>query len=157
MQSSVQSQPAAPENLDEVELHHSLKVQTVEQGEKVESEAKLGTEPGHERIPEPEQQQDLISQDTKGEKGNYQMDSEQKEQETEEQRTQEPPFTVFSVREKRFIVIIASLAALFSPLSANIYYPALNTLSADLHVSLSKINLTITTYLVCYPDPMPGS
>lgn len=43
---------------------------------------------------------------------------------------------------------MASLAALFSPLSANIYYPALNTLSEDLHESLSNINLTITTYLV---------
>ncbi|KAL8832096.1 MAG: hypothetical protein Q9191_000475 [Dirinaria sp. TL-2023a] len=60
----------------------------------------------------------------------------------------EPPFSIFSARESNFIVAIASLAALFSPLTANIYYPALNTLSTDLHVSLSKINLTITTYLV---------
>ncbi len=66
----------------------------------------------------------------------------------QEQQPPEPPFSIFSPSERGFIVMLASLAALFSPLSANIYYPALNTLSEDLHVSLSKINLTITTYLV---------
>ena len=66
----------------------------------------------------------------------------------QEQVVPEPPFSIFSPGEKRFVVVIASLAALFSPLSANIYFPALNTLSEDLHESLSKINLTITTYLV---------
>ena len=66
----------------------------------------------------------------------------------EEQQPPEPPFYIFTSNERRFIVVMASLAALFSPLSANIYYPALNTLSEELHQSLSKINLTITTYLV---------
>ena len=67
---------------------------------------------------------------------------------SQEQQPPEPPFSIFTSRERNFVVIMASLAALFSPLSANIYYPALNTLSEDLHESLSKINLTITTYLV---------
>lgn len=66
----------------------------------------------------------------------------------EEQQPREPPFSIFTSSERRFIVVIASLAALFSPLSANIYYPALNTLSEELHESVTKINLTITTYLV---------
>ena len=60
----------------------------------------------------------------------------------------EPPFSIFSRSEKTFIVVIASLAALFSPLSANIYYPALNVLAKDLNVSNSLINLTVTSYLV---------
>lgn len=60
----------------------------------------------------------------------------------------EPPYSIFSRGQKNFVVVIASLAALFSPLTDNIYYPALNTLSEDLHESLSNINLTITTYLV---------
>ena len=60
----------------------------------------------------------------------------------------EPPFSVFSRGEKTFLVVMASLAALFSPLSANIYYPALNVLATDLNVSNSLINLTITSYLV---------
>lgn len=60
----------------------------------------------------------------------------------------EEPYSVYSINEKRFIVALASIAALFSPLSANIYYSALLTLSDDLHVSLTLINLTITSYLV---------
>lgn len=60
----------------------------------------------------------------------------------------EPPFSIFSRREKTFIVVMASLAALFSPLSANIYYPALNVLAKDLNVSNTLINLTVTSYLV---------
>ncbi|RFU29929.1 hypothetical protein B7463_g6405, partial [Scytalidium lignicola] len=59
-----------------------------------------------------------------------------------------PPYTVFTHREKIILVTIASLAAFFSPVTANIYYPAINQLSVDLHVSTSLINLTITTYLI---------
>ena len=152
----MQSLPTAPESSDEVELHHLPKAQDVEHGGKGKAAAKPESEPEHYQIPVSVQQQDLDLQDTEGEKADSRTESEQQEQETEEQPTQEPPFSVFSIREKRFIVIIASLAALFSPLSANIYYPALNTLSTDLHVSLSKINLTITTYLVCYLSPKPA-
>lgn len=61
----------------------------------------------------------------------------------------EPPYSIFTIGQKRFIVVMASLAALFSPLSANIYYPDLTTLATDLHVSNSLINLTVTSYLVC--------
>jgi hypothetical protein len=60
----------------------------------------------------------------------------------------EPSFSIYSSREKKFIVLMASMAALLSPLSANIYYPALNILAAELSVSLTLINLTITAYLV---------
>ncbi|KAL4771551.1 citrate synthase [Aspergillus nidulans var. acristatus] len=60
--------------------------------------------------------------------------------------TSNTPFTPF---QKRLIILTASLASTFSPLSSNIYYPALNALAADLHVSPSQINLTITTYMIC--------
>ena len=66
----------------------------------------------------------------------------------------EPPFSIFSRSEKTFVIIMASLAALFSPLSANIYYPALTVLAKDLNVSDTLTNLTITSYLVC-PFPPP--
>jgi hypothetical protein len=59
-----------------------------------------------------------------------------------------PPFSIYSSRDKKFIVLMASLAALLSPLSANIYYPAMNVLADELNVSLTLINLTITAYLV---------
>jgi hypothetical protein len=64
----------------------------------------------------------------------------------------EPPFSIYSPKEKKFIVLMASLAALLSPLSANIYYPAMNTLADELSVSLTLINLTITAYLVSSTD-----
>ncbi|PWY89072.1 citrate synthase [Aspergillus heteromorphus CBS 117.55] len=59
------------------------------------------------------------------------------------------PYSVFTTNQKRLIILTAALASSFSPLSANIYYPALNSLAADLHVSNSQINLTITTYMLC--------
>lgn len=58
--------------------------------------------------------------------------------------------SVFSPKQKTVIVILASIAAFFSPLSANIYFPALNTIAHDLNVSNSRINLTVTTYLVFF-------
>lgn len=59
-----------------------------------------------------------------------------------------PPFSVFSRQQKRFIVVMASWAGFFSPVSGNIYFPALNSLSRDLNVSISLINLTLTSYMI---------
>ncbi|OJJ04350.1 hypothetical protein ASPVEDRAFT_196671 [Aspergillus versicolor CBS 583.65] len=55
----------------------------------------------------------------------------------------------FTPSQKRLIILAASLASAFSPLSSNIYYPALNSLASDLNVTPSQINLTITTYMIC--------
>lgn len=57
-------------------------------------------------------------------------------------------FSVFTTNQKRLIVLTASLAGFFSPLSGSIYYPALNTIAEDLGVSSSKANLTVTTYMI---------
>ncbi len=43
---------------------------------------------------------------------------------------------------------MASWAGFFSPVSGQIYFPALNPLARDLHVSASLINLTLTSYMV---------
>lgn len=95
-----------------------------------------------------EKKQESDSNKVDKDKADGQREPDDSSQELEAQQPPEPPFSILSPGEKRFVIVIASLAALFSPLSANIYYPALNTLSEDLHESLSKINLTITTYLV---------
>lgn len=58
-------------------------------------------------------------------------------------------YSIFTVREKRILIALAALAALFSPLSANIYYAATTTLARDLNTSIDLINLTVTCYLVC--------
>lgn len=61
-------------------------------------------------------------------------------------------YSSFTTWEKRFIVFTATIAAMFSPFTAQIYFPALNTLAKDLHVTNAKINLTITTYMVFSPS-----
>ncbi|TVY86898.1 Itaconate transport protein, partial [Lachnellula willkommii] len=58
------------------------------------------------------------------------------------------PYSSYTLWEKRFIVLTATMGGFFSPFTAQIYFPALNTLAKDLHVSSSKINLTITTYMI---------
>ena len=65
------------------------------------------------------------------------------------------PYTVFSQRQKLFIVLAATFASTFSPLSANIYYPALNAIGEELDISDSLLNLTITSYMVCLCNLLP--
>ncbi|KAF2201545.1 MFS general substrate transporter [Delitschia confertaspora ATCC 74209] len=62
--------------------------------------------------------------------------------------TNSPPYSVFSHRKKLFIVFMAAFGGFFSPLSANIYFPALETLSREFHVSDTLMNLTLTSYLI---------
>lgn len=57
-------------------------------------------------------------------------------------------YSVFTVPQKKTIVVSAALGAAFSPMSTTIYLPALNEIAGDLNVSSSKINLTVTTFLV---------
>jgi multidrug resistance protein len=59
-----------------------------------------------------------------------------------------PVYSAFSTWKKRYIVIMVTWAAFISPTSANIYFPALNPLQADLGVSTTLINLTLTSYMI---------
>ncbi|KAM3564291.1 hypothetical protein ARSEF4850_001906 [Beauveria asiatica] len=58
------------------------------------------------------------------------------------------PYTVFSQRARVGITIMVSLASMVSPMTSNIYFPALGSVARDLGVSLGLINLTLTTYMV---------
>ncbi|KAI9690643.1 MAG: hypothetical protein M1820_009950 [Bogoriella megaspora] len=60
----------------------------------------------------------------------------------------EPPYHILSKRQKWILVSLVSLAGMFSPLSSNIYFPAIDTISADLGVSISLVALTITVYMI---------
>jgi hypothetical protein len=55
-----------------------------------------------------------------------------------EKNIPEPPYHVFSRSKKKQLVYIASLAGLFSPLSSNIYFPALGQISRVCQRSLPK-------------------
>lgn len=59
-----------------------------------------------------------------------------------------PPYSVFSKRKKHFIVLLAAWGGFFSPLSANIYFPALTTLAREFNVSSTLMNLTLTSYMI---------
>ncbi|KAK4152056.1 major facilitator superfamily domain-containing protein [Chaetomidium leptoderma] len=59
-----------------------------------------------------------------------------------------PAYSVFSKPTKRWIIAMAACASFVSPMTANIYFPALNPIASDLGVSVSLINLTLTTYMV---------
>lgn len=59
-----------------------------------------------------------------------------------------PPYSAFGLWKKRYIVGMCTLAAFISPTSANIYFPALNPLAADLGVSNTLINLTLTSFMI---------
>jgi multidrug resistance protein len=59
-----------------------------------------------------------------------------------------PVFSTFSVRQKMGITALVSLASVFSPISATIYVPALPTIADDLHVSVTLVNLSVTSYMI---------
>jgi multidrug resistance protein len=58
------------------------------------------------------------------------------------------PYSLFNAWEKRLIVTTVAVAGFFSPVSANIYFPALNSLAEEYRVSATSINLTITMYMI---------
>ncbi|KAI9742143.1 MAG: hypothetical protein M1818_004043 [Claussenomyces sp. TS43310] len=60
----------------------------------------------------------------------------------------EPPYHVFTRAKKKRMVYIVSLAGFFSPLSSNIYFPALTQISESIGVSLSLVSLTVTVYMI---------
>ncbi|CAH0033886.1 unnamed protein product [Clonostachys rhizophaga] len=59
-----------------------------------------------------------------------------------------PPYHIFTRRQKWNLVYLVSLAGSFSPLSSNIYFPAVDTIATELGVSASLVALTITVYMV---------
>lgn len=63
-------------------------------------------------------------------------------------QTVQPLYSSFTLWEKRLIVLAAAMSAFFSPLTAQIYFPALNVVAKDFGVTTSQINLTVTTYMI---------
>ncbi|CAK7198121.1 hypothetical protein SEUCBS139899_000779 [Sporothrix eucalyptigena] len=59
-----------------------------------------------------------------------------------------PPYSIFSKNMKRYIIGMVTLTSFISPMTANIYFPALEPIAEDLNVSVGLINLTLTTYMI---------
>ncbi|KAF9736295.1 hypothetical protein PMIN06_008270 [Paraphaeosphaeria minitans] len=59
-----------------------------------------------------------------------------------------PPYSIFTPRMKLWIIFLVSVSALISPFGATLFYPVLNVLSDELHVTPTKTNIAITTYMI---------
>ncbi|KAL0472618.1 MFS transporter [Neurospora intermedia] len=59
-----------------------------------------------------------------------------------------PAYTVFPPSTRKWIVTMITFAGFISPMTANIYFPVLDAVARDLNVSISKANLTLTTYMI---------
>lgn len=57
-------------------------------------------------------------------------------------------YSTFGKHQKRFIITMTSIAALVSPMSAQIYFPALQVLAEHYDATTTQINLTVTTYFI---------
>ena len=57
-------------------------------------------------------------------------------------------YSVFTPAQKRMITLMIGLGMLFSPMSANIYFPCVPALQSALDSSRQLINLTITSYII---------
>lgn len=60
----------------------------------------------------------------------------------------EPLYSIFSTRQKQYIIFLTAWGGFFSGLSSSIYYPALNAIAKDLNVSNAVINLTLTSFMI---------
>jgi multidrug resistance protein len=67
---------------------------------------------------------------------------------TTEPGASEVAYTVFSHRLKIFIIVMSAISSLFSPVSTLIYIPALDVLADFYHVSIGRINLSVTTFQI---------
>ena len=57
-------------------------------------------------------------------------------------------YSLFTKGEKHWIVILIAFAGWFSTLSSFVYYPAITSIAIDLHTTVAKISLTVTSYLI---------
>ena len=60
------------------------------------------------------------------------------------------PYNAFSQGQKTLVLAVATCAAVSTFFSANIYLPLLPTLSRELGVSISMINLTVTFFMLLF-------
>lgn len=60
----------------------------------------------------------------------------------------EKPFSIYTKREKWYMVGMAALGGFYSPLASAIYFPAIPTMANAFGKSVELINLTVTIYMV---------
>ncbi|KAK2591975.1 hypothetical protein QQS21_010311 [Conoideocrella luteorostrata] len=58
------------------------------------------------------------------------------------------PYSAFSKSTKMWILTMVTISSVISPMTANIYFPALDSVATSLDVTTAMINLTLTTYMI---------
>ncbi|KAI1205823.1 MFS general substrate transporter [Annulohypoxylon truncatum] len=94
------------------------------------------------------QPEDSDSESNPDSQGDEERGGEAQDLETLSRVSSGPPYTAFSNSMRWWIVFMNCISAFLSPITANIYFPAIPALSQDLGVSVAKINLTLTTYMI---------
>ncbi|KAI1646575.1 MFS general substrate transporter [Daldinia loculata] len=87
-------------------------------------------------------------EDIPGSEDGAEEEDEPRDLETLSRVSSGPPYSVFSPSMIRWIVFMNCISAFISPITANIYFPAIPALSQDLGVTVAQINLTLTTYMI---------
>ncbi|KAI1801134.1 MFS general substrate transporter [Daldinia bambusicola] len=87
-------------------------------------------------------------EDTPGSEDGVEDDDRPRDLETLSRVSSGPPYTVFSPSMIRWIILMNCVSAFLSPITANIYFPAIPALSQDLGVTVAQLNLTLTTYMI---------
>ena len=95
-----------------------------------------------------------IFQNSQSDQNSPTQDAEQASEQAEKLPDDNEAYSIFTTAQKKAILLTASFCAFFSPTTGSIYYPALNVISHDLHVSNTAVNLTVTTYLVNLPPSL---
>lgn len=75
-------------------------------------------------------------------------DDNTRDEESNPDSTASSIYSVFSKNQKRFIITMTSFAAFISPVSSQIYLPAMSVIADQYHATTSQINLTVTTYMI---------
>ncbi|KAM3582225.1 hypothetical protein VKS41_005656 [Umbelopsis sp. WA50703] len=63
-------------------------------------------------------------------------------------KSSQVPYCIFSKQKKWSIVIMAAVATFISPLTANIFLPAMNSMQETLNISVTEIKLGVTVYMI---------
>lgn len=60
------------------------------------------------------------------------------------------PYSAFTKRQKWSICALASLAAIFGPISSNIFVPAIPQVGISFGIATQRVDLALTVYLYVY-------
>ncbi|CAO3701709.1 unnamed protein product [Rhizopus microsporus] len=66
----------------------------------------------------------------------------------ETDKGQDEPYSIFSIPQQVVLLGITAFTAMISPLTANIYLPALNQIEQSFNITTEQVNLTVTVYMI---------